>query len=194
MPPRLSVPAPSFGAGGGGAGAGPGGWGQLHARGAGARFAFIPLATSLVSGGSWGSARVSRGGVAAGLGSGGGVWNRAECRRPKALLGLGRAAMPSTWGGGAGGCLRSPGHSWGRGWPADGDVGSPTALGTLLPSHTFCPPSPNPPNPSPLSQSQQYPPLLPIAMATVPEPGLVWGGGGTKPDILVSGAGVGASG
>lgn len=193
MPPRLSVPAPSFGAGGGGAGAGPGGWGQLHARGAGARFAFIPLATSLVSGGSWGSARVSRGGVAAGLRSGGGVWNRAECRRPKALLGLGGAAMPSTWGGGWGGCLRSPGHSWGRGWPADGDVGSPTSLGTLLPTHTFCPPSPNPP-------AHPHSPKVSNTLHCFPSPwqrcrSRAWcGGGGTKPDILVSGAGVGARG
>lgn len=49
---------------------------------------------------------------------------------------------------------------------------------------------PQPPSPSPLPQSQQYPPLLPISMATVQELGLVWGGG-TRPDILVSGAGVG---
>ena len=45
-----------------------------------------------------------------------------------------------------------------------------------------------PPSPSPLPQSQQYPPLLPISMATARELGLVLGGG-TRPDILFSGPG-----
>lgn len=144
MPPRRSVPAPSFGAGGGGAGAGPGGWGQPHAlgcRGRPASFAFIPMATRLVSGVGWGSGRVSRGGVAAGPRAG-----RCEVE-PGGEQEAGGSAR-ARWGSTAqyleGEGLGSPGHARGRGWPDVGDAGSPTALGSLLLIHTFPTPQPIP--------------------------------------------------
>lgn len=107
MPPRLSVPAPSFGAGGGGAGAGPEGWGQPHAPGTRARLAFIPLATSLgrvEAGVSQGQPRGS------GCGPQAGRWD-VELRGVVEALGFARTKQGSTARYLEGKGLRSPGHA-----------------------------------------------------------------------------------
>lgn len=102
--------------------------------------------------------------------------------------GQGEAALLGAWGAGGGFTA----------WPLMGEGLASSRLSCSLTHSSWnCPlrtlilsSLPQPPSPSPLPQSQQYPPLLPISMATVQELGLVWGGG-TRPDILVSGAGVG---
>lgn len=193
MPPRRRVPAASFG---------PQGEGPAWSRGGGQR----PRARGGRPGppSSQGRPRWCRGEAGGQPGPAEGEWPRAPCWEV-------RGGVARSSGGGRGSAGFRQGEVGPR-RPVPGEAGAARAgarVGGVVgrrcrwlahsswKSPRILPSLPNPASPSPLPQSQQYPPLLPISMATVQELGLVWGGGGwggTRPDILVSGAGVGAGG